>query len=81
MVSRAAVWALANDGHDTRALQAYLGHKNIQHTVRYIEMSPARFKDFCAKTVENLILAYLPHASTLARRISEQTSCTQAPRG
>jgi site-specific recombinase XerD len=37
---------LANDGHDTRSLQAYLGHKNIQHTVRYTEMSPTRFKDF-----------------------------------
>jgi type 1 fimbriae regulatory protein FimB/type 1 fimbriae regulatory protein FimE len=29
-----------------RALQAYLGYKNIQHTVRYTELSPARFKDF-----------------------------------
>src|SRR5262245_57563208 len=28
------------DGHDTRALQHYLGHKNIQHTVRYTEMAP-----------------------------------------
>ena len=37
---------LANDGHDTRALQHYLGHKNIQHTVRYTELSPARFRDF-----------------------------------
>jgi integrase len=37
---------LANDGHDTRALQHYLGHKNIQHTVRYTELSPDRFKDF-----------------------------------
>ena len=37
---------LANDGHDTRSLQHYLGHKNIQHTVRYTEMSPDRFKDF-----------------------------------
>jgi len=37
---------LANDGHDTRALQQYLGHKNIQHTVRYTEMAPDRFKDF-----------------------------------
>ena len=27
-------------GHDTRALQAYLGHRNIQHTVRYTELSP-----------------------------------------
>jgi len=33
-------------GHDTRALQAYLGHRNIQHTVRYTELSPTRFKDF-----------------------------------
>jgi site-specific recombinase XerD len=37
---------LANDGHDTRALQHYLGHKNIQHTVRYTDMAPDRFKDF-----------------------------------
>jgi hypothetical protein len=27
-----------NKGHDTRALQAYLGHKNIEHTVRYTEL-------------------------------------------
>jgi len=40
---------LANDGHDTRALQAYLGHKNIQHTVRYTELAPTRFKDFWRK--------------------------------
>jgi integrase len=39
-------FALANKGHDTRALQAYLGHRNIQHTVRYTELSPDRFKDF-----------------------------------
>ena len=32
-----------------RALQAYLGHKNIQHTVRYTELSPTRFKDFWSK--------------------------------
>jgi hypothetical protein len=37
-----------NAGHDTRALQAWLGHKNIQHTVRYTELAPHRFKDFCA---------------------------------
>jgi type 1 fimbriae regulatory protein FimB/type 1 fimbriae regulatory protein FimE len=38
--------ALANAGHDTRALQAYLGHKNIQHTVRYTEFAPTRFENF-----------------------------------
>ena len=46
MLRHACGYKLANDGHDTRALQAYLGHKNIQHTVRYTELSPMRFKDF-----------------------------------
>ena len=46
MLRHATGYALANKGHDTRALQAYLGHKNIQHTVRYTELSPTRFKDF-----------------------------------
>ena len=36
---------LANQGTDTRTLQAYLGHKNIQHTVRYTELAPTRFKN------------------------------------
>jgi integrase len=46
MLRHACGYKLANDGHDTRSLQAYLGHKNIQHTVRYSELSPTRFKDF-----------------------------------
>ena len=46
MLRYACGYALANRGHDTRALQAYLGHKNIQHTVRYTELSPTRFKNF-----------------------------------
>jgi type 1 fimbriae regulatory protein FimB/type 1 fimbriae regulatory protein FimE len=46
MLRHACGFALANKGHDTPALQAYLGHKNIQHTVRYTELSPDRFKDF-----------------------------------
>ena len=41
-----ATCSIANDGHDTRSLQHYLGHKNIQHTVRYTDMAPDRFKDF-----------------------------------
>jgi integrase len=49
MLRHACGYALANKGHDTRALQAYLGHKNIQHTVRYTELSPTRFKDFWRK--------------------------------
>jgi integrase len=46
MLRHACGFALANKGHDTRALQAYLGHRNIQHTVRYTELSPDRFKNF-----------------------------------
>ena len=46
MLRHACGYALANRGHDTRALQAYLGHRNIQHTVRYTELSPMRFKNF-----------------------------------
>jgi integrase len=46
MLRHACGFALANKGHDTRALQLWLGHRNIQHTVRYTELSPARFKTF-----------------------------------
>ena len=46
MLRHACGFKLANDGHDTRAMQHYLGHKNIQHTVRYTELSPDRFRDF-----------------------------------
>jgi integrase len=46
MLRHACGFALAAKGHDTRAVQAYLGHKNIQHTVLYTELSPTRFKDF-----------------------------------
>ena len=46
MLRHACGYKLANDGHDTRALQHYLGHKNIQHTVRYTELAPDRFKHF-----------------------------------
>ena len=37
---------LAAQGHDTRAIQDYLGHRNIQHTVRYTRLSPSRFENF-----------------------------------
>jgi type 1 fimbriae regulatory protein FimB/type 1 fimbriae regulatory protein FimE len=46
MLRHACGFALANAGHDTRAVQAYLGHKNIQHTVRYTELAPDRFRRF-----------------------------------
>jgi|NGEPerStandDraft_6_1074524.scaffolds.fasta_scaffold64128_2 type 1 fimbriae regulatory protein FimB/type 1 fimbriae regulatory protein FimE len=46
MLRHACGFKLANEGHDTRSLQHYLGHRNIAHTVRYTEMAPDRFKGF-----------------------------------
>jgi site-specific recombinase XerD len=44
MLRHSCGYKLANDGVDTRTIQAYLGHKSIQHTVRYTELSPTRFR-------------------------------------
>jgi site-specific recombinase XerD len=46
MLRHARGYKLANDGHDTRSLQAYLGHRNIQNTTRYTALAPDRFKTF-----------------------------------
>jgi integrase len=43
MLRHACGYKLANDGRDTRSLQQYLGHKNIQHTVRYTQLNGDRF--------------------------------------
>ncbi len=46
MLRHACGFYLANKGVDTRALQHYLGHRNIQHTVRYTELTSQRFQHF-----------------------------------
>jgi type 1 fimbriae regulatory protein FimE len=46
MLRHACGFYLANKGVDTRSIQHYLGHRNIQHTVRYTELAPQRFNDF-----------------------------------
>jgi site-specific recombinase XerD len=46
MLWHACGFKLANDGHDTRAIQAYLGHRSIMSTVRYTALTPNRFKNF-----------------------------------
>lgn len=46
MLRHGTGYKLANDGHDTRAIQHYLGHRNIQHTVRYTQLASVRFRDF-----------------------------------
>ena len=46
MLRHACGYQLAAEGHDTRAIQAYLGHKSIEHTVRYTALSTQPFKNF-----------------------------------
>jgi len=45
MLRHACGYAMANAGHDTRLIQDWLGHRAIQHTARYTELSPNRFRD------------------------------------
>jgi type 1 fimbriae regulatory protein FimB/type 1 fimbriae regulatory protein FimE len=46
MLRHGCGYALADAGHDTRSIQDWLGHRSIQHTVHYAELSPTRFHDF-----------------------------------
>ena len=46
MLRHSTGFKLANDGQDTRAIQHYLGHRNIQHTVVYTHLASNRFNDF-----------------------------------
>jgi site-specific recombinase XerD len=46
MLRHACGYALANKGHDTRAIQAWLGHRSITSTAVYRTLAPNRFKDF-----------------------------------
>ena len=46
MLRHSAGYKLSNDQQDTRAIQHYMGHRNIQHTVRYTELAANRFDNF-----------------------------------
>jgi site-specific recombinase XerD len=46
MLRHACGYALANDRHDTRAIQEWLGHRNIQHTTRYTELTSPKVQGF-----------------------------------
>ena len=48
MLRHGTGYRLANDGRDTRSLQLYMGHRNIQHTVRYTELAAGRFTGWFA---------------------------------
>jgi hypothetical protein len=46
MLRHSTGYKLANDGHDTRSLAHYLGHRNLQSTARYTALAPDRFAKF-----------------------------------
>ena len=46
MLRHACGYKLVNDGQDIRAIQHYLGHRNIQHTIRYTQLAANSFNDF-----------------------------------
>lgn len=79
MLRHACGYALANKGHDTRALQAYLGHRNIQHTVRYTELSTQTIA--CASLLAYLIftpiIRCMPSATATYGRTASKYGSSQ----
>jgi Phage integrase family len=69
-------YALANAGHNTRALQAHLGHKNIHHTVRSTELAPNR-----SRTVGDRVIMAAPQNIQTDSRFSEEGRKRGEPRG
>lgn len=43
MLRHGCGFRLTNEGHDTRAIQAWMGHANIANTVGYTALAPDRF--------------------------------------
>jgi hypothetical protein len=63
MLRHACGYKLANDGHDTRAIQAYLGHRNIQNTTRYTALAPQGLRNFFEIDPTNEVFCSSPGAN------------------
>src|SRR4029077_2712014 len=86
MLRRGCGYALANAGHGTRAIQDWLGHRAIQHTVRYTELAPNRFKDFWRGyggpsriDIPSLIAATTPPRSASEMSVRDHTAAPLVP--
>jgi|SRR5215510_10061670 len=44
MLRHSSGYAISNEGLNTRLVQDFLGHRNIQHTVRYTKTAAKRFE-------------------------------------
>jgi type 1 fimbriae regulatory protein FimE len=51
MLRHSTRYKLANDGHDTRSLAHYLGHRNPQSTARYTALAEGRFAQFWKRLI------------------------------
>jgi Phage integrase family len=79
MLRHSTGYKLANDGHDTRSLAHYLGHRNLQSTARYTALTPDRFCAFLAGLIQAGLTgtclrirhfnAEMPRVSTWLRQI------------
>ena len=83
MLRHACGYKLANDGHDTRSLAHYLGHRNLQSTARYTALAPDRFARFWqAVTFGKMVLAQgLGDEDRQAPRDEKGNRCTSATVG
>jgi hypothetical protein len=66
-------------GHDTRALQAYLGQRNIQHTVKYTELAPNPVQGLLALRRAPAIRASLPEINEHGFRVLTLRAFEGAP--
>jgi integrase len=67
---------LANQGYDTRLIQDWLGHRNIEHTVRYARLNPDRFKVI---QWERSVVGQDERLATIKEMLLEQTQEPQPP--
>ena len=79
MLRHACGYALANQGHDTRAIQDWLGHRAIQHTARYTELSQERFKEFLAHLMRAMRARDYHRAASMRRIGRTEIAAIQVP--
>ena len=76
MLRHACGFKLANDGIDTRSLQAYLGHSNIQNTTRYTALASGSVGEYLGEGMND---GARKRCQSFAAELT--TSASTAPRG
>jgi site-specific recombinase XerD len=71
MLRHACGFALADQGADTRLIQNYLGHRNIQHTIKYTATNSARFESCGGEPKRRPTAHFMAAARIAVLRLSE----------